>query len=151
MANDYTLPGASLHHSNSRSSRKAKKPWQSRLQPSFFSSNNGADESVERLSGEQSRASTIHQQKWWKIRLFQGMWNDVRRRAPYYWSDWRDAWDYRVVPATVYMYFAKYVEQHFYSTRFYCSFSCSSENVQYWKRAASRRTCSDFYPSSFQS
>lgn len=34
--------------------------------------------------------------------------NDVRRRAPYYWSDWKDAWDYRVVPATVYMYFAKY-------------------------------------------
>ena len=24
-------------------------------------------------------------------------------------SDWTDAWDYRVVPATVYMYFAKYV------------------------------------------
>lgn len=34
--------------------------------------------------------------------------NDVKRRAPYYWSDWTDAWDYRVVPATVYMYFAKY-------------------------------------------
>lgn len=34
---------------------------------------------------------------------------DVRRRAPYYWSDWVDAWDYRVVPATVYMFFAKYV------------------------------------------
>lgn len=32
--------------------------------------------------------------------------NDVRRRAPFYWSDWKDAWDYRVVPATVYMYFA---------------------------------------------
>lgn len=31
---------------------------------------------------------------------------DVKRRAPYYWSDWKDAWDYRVVPATVYMYFA---------------------------------------------
>lgn len=46
--------------------------------------------------------------KWWKIRLFRGMVNDVRRRAPYYWSDWVDAWDYRVVPATVYMYFAKY-------------------------------------------
>ncbi|KAK5627158.1 hypothetical protein RRF57_002874 [Xylaria bambusicola] len=27
-------------------------------------------------------------------------------RAPYYWSDWIDAWDYRVIPATVYMYFA---------------------------------------------
>lgn len=35
--------------------------------------------------------------------------NDIRRRAPFYWSDWKDAWDYRVVPATVYMYFAKYV------------------------------------------
>lgn len=35
--------------------------------------------------------------------------NDVRRRAPFYASDWLDAWDYRVVPATVYMYFAKYV------------------------------------------
>lgn len=46
--------------------------------------------------------------KWWKIRLFRGMVNDLRRRGPYYWSDWKDAWDYRVVPATVYMYFAKY-------------------------------------------
>ena len=46
---------------------------------------------------------------WWKIRLFSGMANDLRRRLPYYLSDWRDAWDYRVVPATVYMYFAKYV------------------------------------------
>jgi hypothetical protein len=35
--------------------------------------------------------------------------NDIRRRAPFYGSDWTDAWDYRVVPATVYMYFAKYV------------------------------------------
>jgi hypothetical protein len=39
--------------------------------------------------------------------LFRGMINDVRRRAPFYVSDWVDAWDYRVVPATVYMYFAK--------------------------------------------
>ncbi|KAL9583379.1 MAG: hypothetical protein Q9212_002738 [Teloschistes hypoglaucus] len=44
--------------------------------------------------------------QWWKIRLFRGMKNDIRRRAPFYWSDWKDAWDYRVVPATVYMYFA---------------------------------------------
>ena len=46
---------------------------------------------------------------WWKVQLFRGMINDVRRRAPFYASDWLDAWDYRVVPATVYMYFAKYV------------------------------------------
>ncbi|KAH8882750.1 hypothetical protein GQ53DRAFT_883900 [Thozetella sp. PMI_491] len=44
--------------------------------------------------------------RWWKTRLFRGMINDIRRRAPYYWSDWTDAWNYRVVPATVYMYFA---------------------------------------------
>ncbi|KAF4468210.1 hypothetical protein FALBO_4900 [Fusarium albosuccineum] len=43
---------------------------------------------------------------WWKIHLFRGMTNDVRRRLSYYVSDWVDAWDYRVVPATVYMYFA---------------------------------------------
>jgi len=42
------------------------------------------------------------------VRLFRGMIKDVKRRAPYYWSDWTDAWDYRIVPATVYMYFAKY-------------------------------------------
>ena len=43
---------------------------------------------------------------WWRIRLFRGMINDVRQRLPYYASDWTDAWDYRVVPATIYMYFA---------------------------------------------
>jgi MFS superfamily sulfate permease-like transporter len=32
--------------------------------------------------------------------------NDLRQRAPYYLGDWTDAWDYRVVPATIYMYFA---------------------------------------------
>ena len=36
------------------------------------------------------------------------MWGDVKRRAPYYGSDILDAWDYRIIPATVYMYFAKY-------------------------------------------
>ncbi|KAL6856430.1 HCO3 transporter family domain-containing protein [Trichoderma novae-zelandiae] len=43
---------------------------------------------------------------WWTIHPFRGMVNDVRRRAPYYVSDWLDAWDYRVVPATIFMYFA---------------------------------------------
>jgi boron transporter len=51
--------------------------------------------------------------KWWKIRLFRGMINDVRRRLPFYWSDWTDAWDYRVIPATVYMYFAKSVSLYY--------------------------------------
>ena len=47
-------------------------------------------------------------ERWWRIKLFRGMIRDVRRRAPFYGSDWRDAWTYRVIPATVYIYFAKY-------------------------------------------
>jgi hypothetical protein len=54
----------------------------------------------------QSRTSTSTKRAWWKTRLFAGIINDIRRRAPFYLSDWTDAWDYRVVPATVYMYFA---------------------------------------------
>ena len=69
-------------------------------------------ESQETLSREASHVnantSVSRHQSWWKVRLFRGMINDVKRRAPFYWSDWSDAWDYRVVPATVYMYFAKY-------------------------------------------
>lgn len=53
-------------------------------------------------------AAATRDSQWWKVHLFRGMINDIRRRAPYYWSDWKDAWDYRVVPATIYMYFAKY-------------------------------------------
>lgn len=63
----------------------------------------------QRLSRELSRQSTRRDARWWKIRWFKGMIDDVKRRAPFYLSDWTDAWDYRVVPATVYMYFAKYV------------------------------------------
>lgn len=53
-----------------------------------------------------SRVASRNKDAWWKTRLFSGMINDIRRRAPFYWSDWKDACDYRVVPATVYMYFA---------------------------------------------
>ncbi|PMB68587.1 putative transporter [Beauveria bassiana] len=51
--------------------------------------------------------ATTEAKPWWHVHLFRGMVNDIRQRAPYYLSDWTDAWDYRVVPATVYMYFAK--------------------------------------------
>lgn len=61
------------------------------------------------VTDAEAQGTTKPVEKWWTIHLFRGMVNDVRRRAPYYWSDWRDAWDYRVVPATVYMYFAKSV------------------------------------------
>ncbi|CAP73087.1 uncharacterized protein PODANS_2_5000, partial [Podospora anserina S mat+] len=46
------------------------------------------------------------EEPWHRIHLGRGMYLDIKRRLPYYWSDWTDAWDYRVVPATVYMFFA---------------------------------------------
>jgi hypothetical protein len=45
------------------------------------------------------------------VHPFRGMWKDIRRRAPYYLSDWTDAWTYRVIPSTVDMYFKKYVSK----------------------------------------
>ncbi|ELU42279.1 anion exchange family protein [Rhizoctonia solani AG-1 IA] len=40
------------------------------------------------------------------LRPFEGMLADVKARAPYYLSDWTDAWTYRVVPATAMIFFA---------------------------------------------
>ncbi|KUJ19783.1 anion exchange family protein [Mollisia scopiformis] len=95
--NTYTLPTSLPHDTPSNPSRK----WKQRL--SFLpSSNSRANEDMRR----QTTNSSERKRKWWKIRFFRGMINDVKRRAPYYRSDWTDAWDYRVVPATVYMYFA---------------------------------------------
>lgn len=36
-----------------------------------------------------------------------GIMRDIRSRAPYYVSDWTDAWNYRVIPAVVLIFFAK--------------------------------------------
>ncbi|MCJ1400973.1 hypothetical protein MMC11_004184 [Xylographa trunciseda] len=84
-------------------------PWQRRML-SLHPQSRIQHESQETLSREVSQVtantSSSRQKSWWKVRLFRGMINDVKRRAPFYWSDWSDAWDYRVVPATVYMYFA---------------------------------------------
>lgn len=117
MEEPYAMPSATrIHPSTSTNARvndgKKKRPWQSRLPfpPTSFQTNQSSDE---RLAREESHAPTDNSStkkfRWWKIRPFKGMANDIRRRAPYYWSDWMDAWDYRVVPATVYMYFAKQV------------------------------------------
>jgi len=40
------------------------------------------------------------------IRIGSGIYSDVRSRAPYYVSDWTDAWNYRVIPAIVLIFFA---------------------------------------------
>ncbi|MCJ1307129.1 hypothetical protein MMC25_000775 [Agyrium rufum] len=78
----------------------------------FGSDENAIDLSEPPMEPSESDSQASHrrvpapiQTKWWKIKYFRGMINDLRRRAPYYRSDWTDAWDYRVIPALVYMYF----------------------------------------------
>lgn len=43
----------------------------------------------------------------WIRKLGAGIFLDIRARAPWYISDWSDAWNYRVVPATALIFFAK--------------------------------------------
>lgn len=45
----------------------------------------------------------------WIRSLGSGVVSDIRSRAPFYLSDWSDAWNYRVVPATALIFFAKWV------------------------------------------
>jgi hypothetical protein len=44
-----------------------------------------------------------------RIGLGRGIVRDLRARIPFYKSDWTDAWNYRVVPATALIFCAKYV------------------------------------------
>ncbi|KAJ6093247.1 hypothetical protein N7486_008536 [Penicillium sp. IBT 16267x] len=105
----------------SGSSTQRETSWQSQRKASLLSAASSHAPSAyhstlsaapaDTVQEDQRRTSTAtsaqsSQPKWWRIHLFRGMINDVKRRAPYYWSDWTDAWDYRIVPATVYMYFA---------------------------------------------
>lgn len=73
-------------------------------------------------AGNAAPSGNEKDEKWYKIHLFRGMIQDVKRRAPFYWSDWTDAWDYRVVPATVYMYFAKWVNLFLFFWCWLCFF-----------------------------
>ena len=60
-------------------------------------------------NGQDVTSTRLSNRSWWSIKWFHGMTNDIRRRAPFYWSDWTDAWDYRVIPATVYVYFVSWM------------------------------------------
>ena len=100
---NYNLPNALRNLSSaSPTNSRNHKTWISHL------NRRKGDAQPKRIYSQRLKLSNIVP-KWWRIKYFRGMINDIKRRAPYYWSDWRDAWDYRVVPATVYMYFAKYV------------------------------------------
>jgi hypothetical protein len=56
----------------------------------------GRRKDEESNSGKRKQAWYIRWIKGWGS----GMRNDIVHRLPYYWSDWTDAWNYRVVPAT---------------------------------------------------
>ena len=59
-------------------------------------------------------ASTIHSRIPLFIRkLGSGIVLDIRARIPWYLSDWTDAYNYRVVPATALIFFAKYVDGYY--------------------------------------
>lgn len=83
---------------------------QRRSRASSFKSRSSRRSVTRQRSPDPSRTYLKEEEKsrdaWYKTTLFSGMVNDVKRRAPFFWSDWKDAWDYRVVPATVYMFFA---------------------------------------------
>lgn len=97
--------GQSQRQSSLRSTRSATAAGTSMRQSDVSTEQQGTAQPHD----DSQRHVPVMTSKWWHVHLFRGMVNDVKRRAPYYWSDWTDAWDYRVVPATIYMYFAKYV------------------------------------------
>ncbi|KAK4104720.1 hypothetical protein N658DRAFT_187044 [Parathielavia hyrcaniae] len=86
-------------------SGEPRHPRHDPTQPAGSGSGSGSGPGPEPGSGQHRRAGPTPE-PWWKIHLFRGIVNDIRKRAPFYLSDWTDAWNYRVVPATVYMFFA---------------------------------------------
>lgn len=73
-------------------------------------------ESESKLERTETKNSYTFQDQlgWRKWRILspgRGMYHDVKRRFPYYWSDIIDAWTYRTFASTVRMYFVKLVFQ----------------------------------------
>ncbi|KAK1987778.1 HCO3 transporter family-domain-containing protein [Colletotrichum cereale] len=71
---------------------------------------NSNNSSEIRLRREKTDTSyTYVNQKGWRrwrvLRPGRGIYHDIKRRLPYYWSDIVDAWTYRTVASTVRMYF----------------------------------------------
>ncbi|KAL4905022.1 hypothetical protein BDW74DRAFT_168148 [Aspergillus multicolor] len=61
------------------------------------------------ISREKSTTSYAYPSTGWRsfraLRPGRGMYHDVRRRLPYYWSDITDAFTYRTIASTIRMYF----------------------------------------------
>lgn len=61
----------------------------------------------EMMDTQASRKGKLWAASGWLPRFGAGIANDVRTRLPWYKSDLIDAWNYRVVPATALIFFAK--------------------------------------------
>jgi hypothetical protein len=81
------------------------------LHPIPSRSTNAREQEEDFHAAEPSRSASTNQfqsqnggqrKKSWKSLgwIGRGMRRDIRTRAPYYLSDWTDAWNYRVVPAS---------------------------------------------------
>lgn len=64
----------------------------------------GSNSNIAGRPKEEMNGNDRKRKQAWYIRWIKswgsGMKNDIVHRLPYYWSDWTDAWNYRVVPAT---------------------------------------------------
>ena len=72
----------------------------------------GSDESFPSHSRVADAYSFDNRTGWRRYRLLnpgRGMYYDVKRRLPYYWSDITDAFTYRTIASTIRIYFVKYV------------------------------------------
>ena len=67
-----------------------------------------AGESAQQTALEEYGFKDAHGWRRWRpLRPGWGMYHDVKRRLPYYYSDITDAFTYRTVASTVRMYFVK--------------------------------------------
>ncbi|KXN88128.1 hypothetical protein AN958_07587 [Leucoagaricus sp. SymC.cos] len=69
-----------------------------------------AEQPTSQIIGSKATSMTLQPGKpkcrTWYRRLGAGIHMDIRARGPWYLSDWTDAWNYRVVPATALIFFA---------------------------------------------
>ncbi|TIB81902.1 hypothetical protein E3Q22_00632 [Wallemia mellicola] len=71
---------------------------------SFNDNGNTPDNGSRTLPGDTSGGYSM--KNWKAFTPFLGMYRDVSNRIPYYISDWTDAWNYRVIPSTLLIFFA---------------------------------------------
>ncbi|EAQ90351.1 hypothetical protein CHGG_02286 [Chaetomium globosum CBS 148.51] len=80
--------------------------------PASQDSGTADEDRLEPLSRQETKVSYTYKgtrgwRRWRALRPGRGIYHDIKRRLPYYWSDISDAWTYRTVASTIRMYFVK--------------------------------------------